>query len=359
MTWILYVLTAIVCIAVVLRYFTWMLTRLDHSSYDHPEHTCHHRRSESEEHKEAVRLVLEGHHQNKGVGHKELLPRLRKQMDERGVSFVLEAEVLPVQLGALHAEWVCAPGVDTRRRVLYVHGGAYRVGSPKSHRLITSRLSQVSNAAVLAVDYRLMPEHSRMAGLEDCRQAYRWILEHGPEGQSCVDILIIAGDSSGGNMVLSLVAWARDSKYRAADAVVAFSPQTDLTLSSPSLVTNIDTDTMQGESFGPIVKAPKLFGWMFSFMMHKVRLTNPVFSPLLGDLSGLPPTLLQVSKEEMFLDDSIRYVNKANVHGSVAHVQIWPHMMHVWQAFEIPEAEQAFEEVGDFLERYTVTEKRL
>ena len=227
------------------------------------------------------------------------------------------------------------------------------IGSPKSHRLITSRLSEISNAAVLAIDYRLMPENSRMAGIEDCQTTYNWILENGPDGLSKADNLIVAGDSSGGNLALATVAWARDFGLRPADAVIALSPQTDLTLASPSLVKNTETDIMQGASFGPIVKAPKVFSLGFSFLMHKVNPSNPIVSPLLGDLSNLPPTLIQVSEAEMFLDDAIRYVNKANAHGSNAILQTWPFVMHVWHAFEIPEANEAFAKIENFLVLHT------
>jgi len=76
---------------------------------------------------------------------------------------------------------------------------------------------------------------------------------------------------------------------------------------------------------------------------------SPLISPLQGDLSNLPPTLLQASEAEMFLDDSIRYANKANAQGSHAEVQTWPFLMHVWHAFEVPEADEAFESIKEFL----------
>jgi acetyl esterase/lipase len=90
------------------------------------------------------------------------------------------------------------------------------MGSPKSHRPIASRFSEATKAAVLSIDYRLMPESKRIDGVEDCRNAYQWIMENGPDGPSQVRKLIVAGDSSGGNMVLSIIAWARDQGLRAA-----------------------------------------------------------------------------------------------------------------------------------------------
>ena len=90
-------------------------------------------------------------------------------MDLRGKAFEIRAKIRPVSANNVKVEWIIAPNADPKRRLLYIHGGAYMAGSPKSHRLITSRLSKISRAAVLAIDYRLIPENTRMAGIEDCR----------------------------------------------------------------------------------------------------------------------------------------------------------------------------------------------
>lgn len=326
----------------------------DHGKYDLPKHASTGTRSnESAEHKAIAQLIASEMAQAPKMGCKEQLRLMRQQMDERGAAFDIKSKIRPVDADGVKAEWVISPNAAPGQRLLYIHGGAYMVGSPKSHRFITSRLSEISNSAVLAIDYRLMPENSRMAGIEDCQKAYQWVLKNGPHGPSDADILIVAGDSSGGNLALATVAFARDSGWRAANAVVAMSPQTDLTLASPSLVKNIDTDIMQGSSFGPIVKAPKVFSLGFSFLMHKINPSNPIVSPLLNDLSNLPPTLIQVSEAEMFLDDAVRYVNKANAHGSIAFLQTWPFVMHIWHAFQVPEADEAFLEIKKFLAAHT------
>lgn len=322
----------------------------DHSEYDSPQHpTTGTRASESAEHVAAARLIAAGTAEPPQVSRSELLLMMRKQMDERGEALHINSEIRPVNDGGIRAEWVIAPNADPARRLLYIHGGGYMMGSPKSHRPITSRLSEISGLAVLSIDYRLMPENSRMAGIEDCRTAYAWVLENGPDGPSTAETLVVAGDSAGGNLALATIAWVRDSGLRAANAVVALSPQTDATLASPSLERNIDTDVMQGSSFGPAVKAPKVFSLGLSFLINRINPSNPLVSPLLGDLSNLPPTLLQVSEAEMFLDDAVRYVNKANASGSYAVLQTWPFVMHVWHAFQVPEADEAYAEIERFL----------
>lgn len=325
----------------------------NHSRYDHPRPIpVTSKLKESAAHKNLTNLIQDDRTNSPKLGRKEMLAHMRAQMDDRGLAHQIDAQIEPVHVDGVRGEWVVSPNSDQNRRVLYIHGGAYMVGSPRSHRLIAARMSQATNAAVFVVEFRLLPEDKRMAGIEDCRNAYLWVLGNGPDGPSNAEALIVAGDSSGGNIALSLLAWARDTRQRVADLAVVFSPQTDLTLASPSLVSNTPTDIMQGESFGPIVKAPKFIRLGFSFLMHRINPKNPLVSPLLGHLNDLPPTLIQVSNAEMFLDDAVRYANKANAQGSSVTLQVWPFALHVWQAFQIPEADEAFEEVSSFVAKH-------
>jgi acetyl esterase/lipase len=326
---------------------------VDYSQYDHPRPTpVTSQLGASAAHNHLVNLIQDERANNPKLGQKKMLAHMRAQMDERGVAHQIEAQIRPVCIDGVCGEWVVSPKSDQGRRVLYIHGGAYMVGSPRSHRRIAARMSQASNAAVFVVEYRLLPEHKRIVGIEDCRNAYLWVLGNGPDGPADAKALIVAGDSSGGNIALSLLTWARDTHQRAVDLAVVFSPQTDLTLASPSLVSNAKTDVMQGESFGPIVKAPKFIRLSFSFLMHRINPRSPIVSPLRGDLNALPPTLFQVSGVEMCLDDAVRYTNKATAQGSSVTLQIWPSALHVWQAFEVPEADEAFEEVGSFVAKH-------
>ncbi|HMO49197.1 MAG TPA: alpha/beta hydrolase [Rubrivivax sp.] len=277
---------------------------------------------------------------------------LRKTMDQMFADRPLDARFVPVDAGGVRAEWVLAPGADPARRTLYIHGGAFLMGSPKSHRTLTSRFSALTGGAVLAIDYRLMPEHPRRAGIDDCRSAYRWLLDHGPEGDAPAQAVFVAGDSAGGNLTLSLLPWVRDQGLRAPDAAVALSPLTDATLSSPSMRAHVATDPMLGPMFGAMARVPQWVLLWMGWLQTRVRPCDPLVSPLRGDLSRLPPVLLQASEVEMLFDDSRRYVNRAQAAGSSARLQRWNHMVHVWQIFnpELPEAEQALAEIGKFLE---------
>ncbi len=277
---------------------------------------------------------------------------LRRYMDTLFDSDQLTAQFTPVDAAGVPAEWVQASGVDSSRRLLYIHGGAFCMGSPRSHRRLTAKFSELANAAVLAIDYRLMPEHPRLAGIEDCRTAYRWMLDNGPDGASAASALFVAGDSAGGNLTLSLLAWIRDQGLRAPNAAVALSPATDGTLGSPSLKSNQPTDPMLGPLFKALTRIPRPLLLWGTWLQTRVRPCDPVVSPVFGDLAGLPPLLVQASEMEMLRDDSRRYVNKALAASSPVTLQTWEHMVHVWQMFhpELPEGRQALAEIGKFLQ---------
>jgi len=305
----------------------------------------------SVEHQAAVSRIMSLGSEIKGLSRKELLRFTRDFMEEMPKDRVFNAAFVPVEVAGRQAEWVLAPGIDPSRRVLYLHGGAFIAGSPNSHRSVTSRFSEVANAAVLALDYRLMPENRRIEGIEDCRAAYRWILEHDPGGESSPSKIFVGGDSAGGNLSLALACWIRDERLRAPDAVVALSPLADSTYSGPSIRNNLETDIMLGPLFGMLQKIPKwILSWIFA-LENKLLPANPVVSPVFADLSGLPSTLIQVSESEMLLDDARRFVNKARQAGSPARLQTWAGLLHVWQIFypEVPEARDAWDRIGDFI----------
>jgi len=267
-------------------------------------------------------------------------------------------EIVPVDAGGVPAEWVLAPGTDSSKRVLYIHGGGFIMGSPKSHRTINCRFSEITGCAVLAIDYRLLPEYKHMDCVEDCRSAYHWILNNGPDGPQAIQQLFMGGDSAGGNLVLSLTAWLRDQNLRAPEAVIALSPLTDSTFSGASINHNEATDVMLAPVLKPLKMLPRFLQSWWVVLAHRMRPSNPIVSPLLGDLSGLPPILVQASEAEMLLDDARRYVHKACASGSPVQLQTWSDMVHVWQLFypELPQAGEAWDQIENFLKSHSSTQ---
>ncbi len=295
---------------------------------------------------------------NMSGGRKNLLSKARNVMDSMGEDANLEnITLLPVNDGAVKGEWLLAPNSDPGKRLLYIHGGAFMLGSPLSHRTITSKYASLLGFSVFAVDYRLLPEHGRLDCLEDCQAAYKYVLDHGPNDQSAVQQLLVSGDSAGGNLALVIAAWARDSKLPAADGVIAIAPATDNTFSSPSLKRNVATDPLLGPSLGKLIKLPRAMLLYYSWFSTRLHPTDSRLSPIHNNLDNLPPMLIHASEAEMLVGDARRYANKASSEGTQVKLATWNHMVHVWHIFEpsLPEAQQAFEHIAKFVQNLPTT----
>lgn len=293
------------------------------------------------------------HGVTKGLRGNARVRALRDYMDSLSDGLDLVSEFHPSVGAAPRGEWVIAPGALPARRILYIHGGSWIAGSPKSHRAITDRLSALSRACVFAIDYRLMPENSFMTGVSDCRRGYRWLLENGPDGPEPASYMVVAGDSSGGSHALSLLAWIRNQGLQAPDAAVVLSPSTELMITGLGGRANIESDPMLGPTVTKLAKMPAPLLWWGTFVSLRILPTSPVASPLRGPLNNLPPTLIQISESEILLDNARRYADKASKVGSTVELQTWPDMVHVWHLFTplLPEANEAFEAIQSFLER--------
>ena len=277
----------------------------------------------------------------------------REYADNLSDQYPTDCTFTSVIANGVPCEWALAPKADPSRRVLMLHGGAFLLGSPKGHRIYAHHLSHLANAAVLSVDYSLMPEHRRMQATLDAQAAYHWILSHGPEGVTPLDKLVIAGDSAGGNLAIMLSHWSRKFAARQPDAVVAVAPTLDATLASPSIKANLASDKILGEGLGFLSKLPRPLALWVGAFLFRCNPSNVLISPLFDDLSELPPTLLQASNTECLLGDSIRYANKAKAAGSDVTLQIWQNQFHDWQIFtpDSGSGKQAWSEIGKFLEQ--------
>ena len=261
-------------------------------------------------------------------------------------------EIIPTSAGGVPGEWVMAPNSVASGRLLYIHGGGFVAGSPRSHRKIIAGIAKRAGLAVLAIDYRLMPENRRIHAIEDCRNAYLWMTETGPDGPSPASFVAVAGDSAGGNLALMLAAWARDEGLRMPARIVALAPGTDTGLDSPSMRRNRKTDAMLGPTFGKALVLPTWVLFWIGWGIWRIKPTDPRLSPLRGDLSRLPPTLLQVSDSEMLRDDSLRYYRKTRSSGSPVILQRWANCEHAFQTFlgsDVPEADHALSLIAQFL----------
>jgi acetyl esterase/lipase len=266
---------------------------------------------------------------------KQGLTKAREFADKLSSDLQTDSEFKPATVNGVKCEWTIAVNSAPSRRILFMHGGAFLLGSPKGHRRFTDQLAKLAKAAVLSVDYRMLPEHSRGKGIKDCQSAYKWILENGPDGPENLDLLILAGDSAGGNLAMMLSSWSKSATLRRPDGVIGFSPSLDSTMASPTIRANHKTDRILGEGLGALLRIPRFIRNWVGLFAARMNPANPLSSPLFGDLADLPKTLIHASSSEMLLGESIRYTNKARAAGSDVSLQIWQNQLHDWHLFNM------------------------
>ena len=247
-----------------------------------------------------------------------------------------------IDAGGVRADLVTTPASQPHRHVLFLHGGGFIIGSPALYRHVTWRIAESTRARVLAVDYRLAPEHPFPAALEDAVSAYHWLLANGAEPQQ----VAVMGDSAGGGLVFSLMLRLRDECAALPGAAVALSPWTDLALTGASLKLNARSD--------PILNAENPPQFVEDYLAGADP-RAPYVSPLYGDPAGLPPTIIQVGSDEILRDDAVRMADRMRLAGCQVELEIWPRMPHVWHVFVplIPEARRAIERIGSFVRAKT------
>jgi acetyl esterase/lipase len=219
--------------------------------------------------------------------------------------------------------------------VIYLHGGVYCVGSPATHRAITSRIAHQTGARVLAVDYRLAPEHPFPAALEDALAVYEHLLDTGEKA----DQIALAGDSAGGGLALSTVLAAREAGLETPAALWLMSPWVDLTLSNSGYASPREYML----SWPGLAQAARLYA--------PGATDDPLASPLRGDLVGLPPMLLQAGSEEILLAETQQLFEKARHSGVDVRLNVFEGFWHVFQVHAglLAGADRALAEGTDFL----------
>ena len=266
---------------------------------------------------------------------------LRKGFDVLASKFPLTPEFTfdRVDAGGVSAAWVEAPGADSGRVILYLHGGGYVIGSIDTHRELAGRLSQAAAARVLIIEYRLAPEHPYPAAVEDAAAAYRWLQA---DGGATPARTVIAGDSAGGGLTVATMLALRGAGDHLPAAGVCLSPWVDMEGLGDSMTAKADVD--------PMVRYEGLVR-MAGLYLDGADPRTPLAAPLYADLSGLPPLLIHVGTAETLLDDATRLCERAKAAGVDVTLESWDDMIHVWHLFAplLPEGQQAVERVGEYV----------
>lgn len=230
-------------------------------------------------------------------------------------------------------------GQRPRHAVLYMHGGAFVAGSPRTHRSITRRLCALTGAEVLVPHYRLAPEHPFPAQIEDGVLAYKQLLAEGYPAER----LAIAGDSAGGHLTLMVTVALRAAGLPLPASMVMMSP-------AFSLQPLPNTTAYERESRDPMIRQ----GWALDVERAlRVPHEHPLADPMQQDLRGLPPALVQVGDDEVLFDNAVWYNDAATRAGSHSELEIYLKRWHVFQAHAglMSSADQALARQAEFLQR--------
>jgi monoterpene epsilon-lactone hydrolase len=238
-------------------------------------------------------------------------------------------------------EWISDPKTASGDKVIYyLHGGGYISGSAKTGRPLTAPLARQMGVRIFSVDYRLAPEHRFPAGLDDAVAGYRWLLSTGIDAKN----ISVMGDSAGGGMTLALALRLRQAGEPLPACLVCLSPWTDMTGNSKSIAVNADRD--------PMFVAEDIRRYADAYLGNQSPL-DPLASPLLSDLAGLPPMLIQVGRNEVLLDDARSLDAKVRAAGGSSQLHIYEAVPHGWHfgAPCVPESRAALREIAEFIER--------
>lgn len=242
-----------------------------------------------------------------------------------------------VKIGEMEGEWVSVNRVHMKKYViLYCHGGGYSTGSSLYARTLTTKLAESTSMDVLCFDYRLAPENPYPAACEDAMKAWDYLMLLGYGARD----VVIAGDSAGGNLALSLVHKLKKQKRLLPRGLVLLSPWTDLTSSGKTHETRAEVD--------PVLDAEYLDRMIGNYVKGQ-ELDDPFISPLFGDFAGFPPTYIQAGDNEILLSDSTMLHEKMIQANVPVKMDVFKGMWHVFQMSPFKTAYDAMEKNAEFI----------
>jgi len=227
---------------------------------------------------------------------------------------------------------------DKKHIIMYCHGGGYTCGNLNYARILSGKLSLSCGVEVISFAYRLSPENPYPAAIEDAVKVWDYLMYL---GYGASDI-IVAGDSAGGNLSLELCLKLNDEGRKQPGGLVLFSPWTDMTMNSKAYTLWKDKDPMLTAEYVAAVRG--------AYAGKDADYNNPVYSPLFGDLSILPPALIQVGSNEILRDDSEALAAKMREHGIFARLEVYEGGWHVFQMLPLGMSSKAMTSVGEFVE---------
>ena len=284
------------------------------------------------------------------IGAELSIEEQRSAMEE-GFSFPLQDDVTltAVDANGVPGEWTVLPDSDPNRRLLYVHGGGYVLGSIKTHRRLVADICRAAGCVALNLDYRLAPEHVFPAALDDAIAGLEYIWANGPAAPGEASAVFVGGDSAGGGLMLATLLAARERGVRMPSGGIGLSPWADLAAGPEELSAfGLDDPTIPDNTMA--ITASQ--GWAAMYAGDADR-SDPLLSPIFADYDGICPLLLQAGAVEMICRDTERVAARAREAGVEVVEEIWDDMFHVWQGFApmLPEGQDAIDHIGEWIRR--------
>ncbi|MFE0021429.1 alpha/beta hydrolase [Amycolatopsis sp. NPDC059021] len=243
----------------------------------------------------------------------------------------------------VRGEWVRGPGVRRDDAVIfYLHGSGFAVCSARTHRGLTTRLSEGTGLPAFACDYRLAPRHRFPSAADDVRAAYDWLVDQ----VGAPERILLAGDSAGGHLAVDLTLQLLREGRAAPAALALFSPLFDVTLSLAA-----DRERMRRDPMVSAARAARLVG----LYTKDADPRSPRLRLSADAVSAFPPTLIQAGGREMLAADAIELARTLRRSGADCELDIVPGQMHVFQALSrvVPEAGPALKRACHFLGTHT------
>lgn len=263
----------------------------------------------------------------------------RQSQDHLGILFGnnKDVSIKEIELEGIHGEWISVNRAHMKKYIiLYCHGGGYSTGSSVYARTLTTKLATSTSMDVLCFDYRLAPEHPYPAATEDAMKIWNYIMLLGYGARD----IIVAGDSAGGNLTLSLVMKLKMENRLLPRGIVLMSPWTDLTSSGKSHITKADIDPVLNSNY---------INEMIENYAKGENLKNPLISPLFGSYEGFPPTYIQVGSNEILLNDSTMLHKKMVKENVSVKIDVFKGMWHVFQMSPFKTAYEAMDKNAEFI----------
>ena len=241
------------------------------------------------------------------------------------------------QFELFNAECLTPDNIIDHRVMLYFHGGGYVIGSPHTHRALAGKITKGISAKGLVIDYRKAPESPFPAALDDAFAAYKYLLDKGFDSKE----IVLVGDSAGGGLAIALQYELKEKNMPLPLCTALMSPYFDLTGTGRSIEHNAKNDRF--------LDVFEMRRWAKMYAAEH-ELDDPLISPLFGDMTGLPPILIQVSESEVLYNDSTRFAKKAREKGVKVTLQKWNGLIHWWHLFGgMPEAKEAIGKIIKFI----------